>query len=214
MCPQPLDLQGRRFGRWLVLQQAVSDQYGRKWHCRCLCGVERAVKAASLRSGASNSCGCLKREQMVARRTHGLSKTPIYKRWAAMIARCEDSHGRAYHNYGARGITVCPRWRDSVEAFIEDMGAPPSPAHTIERVDNSKGYEPGNCTWVLRRAQNRNKRTNQTVTFNGETLCLRDWATRLGLKYGTLRYRIVAAGWPVAAAFSAPDRRRAKHRTG
>src|SRR5262245_13180849 len=75
-------------------------------------------------------------------------------------------------------LTVCDRWRDSFENFYADMGPRPSPGHAIERIDNDRGYEPGNGRWVTRAEQNRNKRNNRFLTYKGETLILSDWARR------------------------------------
>jgi len=75
-----------------------------------------------------------------------------------MKTRCENPACAAYARYGGRGITVCARWRDSFEAFLADVGPRPSPRHSIDRKDNDKGYEPGNCRWATPSEQNANQR--------------------------------------------------------
>lgn len=77
--------------------------------------------------------------------------------WRSMIARCYDERHVAFKFYGARGTTVCARWRWSFEAFIADMGARKSRAASIDRIDNSKGYSPGNCRWATRHQQRVNQ---------------------------------------------------------
>lgn len=153
------------------------------------------MSAANLRSGASQSCGCLHRERAsAAKTTHGLSGTPEYEIWQAMLKRCAPGSPR-YESYGDRGITVCERWRDSFENFLADMGPRPKGKRngraifSIDRIDNERGYEPGNCRWTTATPQARNARSNVEITHGGVTLCLSAWAERLGVSYSTLTWR-------------------------
>lgn len=119
-----------------------------------------------------------------------------------MNRRCLNPRDRCYKNYGGRGITVCERWRNSFEAFYEDMGPRPKGA-SLDRTDNSKGYEPNNCRWATQAEQSRNKRTNRMITAFAKTMCLSDWAEEVGIPLGTLRYRL-ASGWPAERALTDP----------
>jgi len=92
------------------------------------------------------------------RRSHGMSQTPLYNAWKTMIGRCHNPNHSMYSSYGECGITVCERWR-KFENFYADMGDKPSPAHSIDRKDNSAGYSQENCHWVTRSIQNQNRRT-------------------------------------------------------
>lgn len=101
---------------------------------------------------------------------------------------------------GGRGITVCDTWLD-FRCFYKDMGDPPTKDHTLERIDNEKGYEAENCKWSTMKEQQRNKRNNILITFNDLTLCLQDWANKLNIPAKTIgdRYH---KGWPVEKVLS------------
>lgn len=140
---------------------------------------------------------------MSPRPKHGLSGTPEYKAWQQMRLRCTDPKHKAYPGYGGRGITVCARWLQSVAAFVADMGPKPSPRHELDRIENDKGYEPGNCRWVTRKVNGRNRRSNRWVTFNGETLTIAEWSERTGIPRDTLKKRL-DGGWTDESAITTP----------
>jgi hypothetical protein len=136
---------------------------GRAYRCRCTCGAEVLRIGSALRAGRVRSCGCLLSESAAmcgaVMKRHDGRGTPTYETWKAMVGRCHNPRNRAYHRYGGRGISVCDRWRDFT-AFLADMGERPS-GLTIDRIDNDKGYEPGNCRWAGWHAQNQNRRSTK-----------------------------------------------------
>lgn len=95
-------------------------------------------------------------------------KHPSYGVWAGIKTRCNNSKGASYANYGARGITYDLYW-EHFENFVRDMGTRPTPAHSIERIDNDKGYSKANCKWATCFEQSTNRRTfkNNTSGFRG-----------------------------------------------
>jgi len=206
---------GRTFGRWVVVGPALSkirsDGRNRGMHVvRCACGTERDVPTTDLTSNKSRSCGCLKREMTSKRHTtHGATRgrqtTSEYRAWVNMLARCRYPHH--HKNHAGRGITVCDRWRDSFETFLEDLGPRPTKKHTVERIDNSKGYEIENCRWATRQEQGRNKRNNLLLTLHGETLCLQAWSDRLEIHRTTLADRL-RRGWSIERTLTEPVQRR------
>jgi len=196
------DLTGKVFGRWTVIDYAGLDKQGSAmWNCRCDCGTLRTVLCGSLSCKRSTSCGCLKQVGPI---THGKSDSPTYRSWSMMKQRCYNCFVESYQEYGLKGVQVCARWRDSFEAFLEDMGERPSLRHSIDRYPDKEGnYEPGNARWATRGQQNRNRRNNVMLTYKGETLCLQDWSAHTGIDVSTLRSRLTR-GWSIEDAIDIP----------
>ena len=126
----------------------------------------------------------------------------IYWVWADMLSRCRNPAHKAYKNYGGRGTSVCSRWA-IFQNFNADMGPRPK-GFTLDREDNSKGYEPENCHWVTRKKQNSNRRSCIYIYLSGEKLTLREVCRRKGLKYRPIVKRIQDRNWPVDLALSVP----------
>lgn len=123
----------------------------------------------------------------------GKKSTPEYRVWTSMRSRCRDKNVSSYAHYGGRGIAVCARW-DRFANFFADMGERPSPAHSIDRIDNDGPYSPENCRWATAREQRENQRAdgrNSVVklTIGGVTRTVADWAAISGLNHTTLWWR-------------------------
>ncbi len=164
--------------------------------CRCECGRLTKCRSPNLKGNISRSCGCLRLERVLASVvTHGRYKDPVYKRWTGMVQRCTNPSNSAFHKYGARRITVCERWL-SFDAFIEDMGEPP-PGMSLERNDNDGPYAPWNCRWATPKEQAFNTRKFYgalKLSRGDETKSVREWSEELGVKMGTLYWRL-ERGW-------------------
>ena len=199
-----IDLAGRRFGRWLVIEQTNNGGKAR-WRCICDCGTERSdVPAGNLKRGHSQSCGCLHREVAGQHhRLHGQSESPEYQIWIGAKQRCTNPKVHGYEQYGGRGVTF--NYPDFAQ-FLAEVGPRPSEEHSLDRIDNAKGYEPGNVRWATRLEQGRNKRNNRMLTFQGVTQCMTAWAEELGLSRGAIKGRL-KNGWSVEETLSTPPLR-------
>lgn len=153
------DLTGRKFRMLTVIslsgiRVSSGGQRRREWLCKCECGNEKPISGPCLLSGKTVSCGCYRRTRGIK---HGMEQTPEYAVWLSMKQRCLDPKNKKYAGYGGRGIRVCDRWLDFAN-FIADMGRRPPGRMTIERLDNERGYEPGNCKWATYGEQSKNQR--------------------------------------------------------
>jgi hypothetical protein len=115
--------------------------------------------------------------------------------WTGMMNRCYRPSSPSHRTYGAKGITVCQRWRESFDAFYSDVGAIPKPL-SLDRIDNSKGYELGNVRLATKKEQIRNSSTPTMIEFNGKSQIIKDWAEELGISSALVCWRI-AKGWPL-----------------
>ena len=124
--------------------------------------------------------------------------------WRGMRERCTNINCTRYRDYGGRGITVCVRWQNSFEDFLEDMGRKPTPNHVIDRIDNDGNYEPSNCKWATQKESCNNRRTSKLYTFNGKTQTIPQWADNVGILTSTLNSRIGNYGWDLERALVEP----------
>lgn len=145
---------------WTILGEAPRKARRRMVVARCnSCKRVSTVDAYTIKAGTSKRC-------KVCSRKHGQWRSLTYKSWRAAIGRCENERNIGYANYGARGVTVCARWRESFSAFLEDMGPRQSRHHSLDRIDTNGNYEPGNCRWATTTTQARNKRTNTCTSLS------------------------------------------------
>lgn len=113
-----------------------------------------------------------------------------YSIWSSMKDRCFVKTHHAYKDYGGRGITVCERWINSFDDFIEDMGKRPSNRHTLDRIDNNQNYTPENCRWTTMKEQCNNRRNNRILECNGIKKSLAEWVTDLGISRSSLKWHL------------------------
>lgn len=184
------DLTGKVFGRLTVLRLV-----GVVWECQCSCGSIALVKAGNLKS-STQSCGCLKKELLQAKKvTHGMTGTPEYQSWFAMLQRCSNPKHQYWYRYGKRGIKVCERWL-KFENFFEDMGLKPSAEHSLDRRKLDEDYSKGNCRWATTTEQAENKSNTLHLTYNGKTQAASAWAREYSISKSTI-YSRISKGWSI-----------------
>lgn len=174
------------------------------WLCNCECGNQFLARcnqfSASTAKERRPACGC-------RNRTHGATGSPLYNIWAGILQRCYNPNSPSYRNYGERGIAVCRRWRESYEAFAEDMGDRPTDDHSIDRIDNDGNYCKENCRWATQREQTLNSAVPTWVEYGGERLCLSQWGERIGLSRERIRQRVntcIELGADISEAVATP----------
>lgn len=200
---RPLDLNGQRYGRLVVIEKAPNKGQQTYWLCRCDCGKETVVRGSHLRNGKIKSCGCYQKELSKERiikhsTTHQKTHTRLYGIWHTMKNRCFNTKHKDYASHGGRGITVCEEWKNDFTTFHNwAMSHGYAENLTLDRIDNSGNYCPDNCRWATRKEQANNRRNNHYVTYNGERLTISQFADRLGLNYKYVANRIIRNKWSV-----------------
>lgn len=198
-----MDLTGQRFGRLVALKyEGRTKSYQSRWLVLCDCGNQTIVLAGALKSKKTQSCGCLQRERTSkAKTTHGLyhdqnrRRSKLNRVWCTMKERCQNPNSKSFKDYGGRGITICDEWQKYQPFFVWAMLHGYQEGLQIERMNNDGNYEPDNCRWATKKEQGKNKRNNITISFNGKTQILREWADELQVDRRLLEAR-VKRGWP------------------
>lgn len=180
---------GDIFGYWTLLNYHCKGS----WFAECVCGKIKLVNISHLTSGRSKSCSCQ------TKGTHRMTDTPSYRSWAKAKCRCTNPKDDRYKDYGGRGITMCQRWRDSFQNFLEDMGPRPE-GYSLERIDVNGDYCPDNCKWATPEEQYNNLRSQRD---KGYPKSIKTMAKEYGLTYGTLQSRLYR-GWPLDTALKTP----------
>lgn len=188
----------------------ISDSYlvnGRRMvMVKCDCGKEREIRLDNVKSGNNKTCGChIESQPQNHNYKDGRCGTRIYSIYRHMKNRTSPRyHERKY--YFDRGIHICDEWlgQDGFEKFKEwSLANGYNDSLTIDRINNDKGYCPENCRWVSMAVQNRNKRSNINISFNGKTQCISDWSKEIGISVSTIQARLYL-GWDAVEAITTP----------
>lgn len=187
-----VELTGRRFGRLVVIEQALekSANGALHWKCKCDCGNEKIIRGTNLTSGKTLSCGCYNRE--VITKENPKYKRKLYYIFRSIKDRCEDRNNKAFKNYGGRGISVEWKTYEEFEEWCMNHGY--KEGLWIDRINNDGNYSPDNCRFCTPKEQQNNKRTNVFITIDVETLTIQQWADKTGIKRATIERRY-ELGW-------------------
>lgn len=182
------DLVGQRFGRLLVIERYGYTDAKRRlptWLCQCDCGNIIQLSTGRINFEDTKSCGCLRRKTTIDRnKTHGFSKTRLYKIWVGMKKRCYNEKSENYRNYGGRGIAICNEWLDDFMAFRKwALESGYAKNLSIDRIDTNGNYEPSNCRWATNTEQARNQRKTIHFELFGERKTLSEWCEYAEIKY-------------------------------
>jgi hypothetical protein len=193
-----IEMAGRRFSKLVVQSYAGMRNKEAAWNCTCECGKTIVVRGGALRRANNKSCGCLRGTQKGQQWGPG---TSFYYAYQNAKSRCTNPNSPDWQRYGKRGIKFS---FTSSRQLFDEIGSRPSTKHTLDRINNAKGYEPGNICWSTRteQAQNRRKAVTApgmykgisrqkdgtflaTITVNGERLNLGTYSTEFA---GALAY--------------------------
>lgn len=195
---------GTRLSRLVILDSKI-ENHARVYRCRCDCGRVVYAKRKDLVHGKVKSCGCLIKEQATS---HKMSRSRLYRIWAGMKNRCQNSRNTHYKNYGGRGITICTEWEE-FEPFmkwaLEKGGYDEWDKRlTIDRIDTNGNYCPSNCRWVTNEAQQNNKRDNLTVIYRGTRYTASQLARIANISPDVMIKRLGELHWSVDRALKTP----------
>lgn len=165
-----MDIVGKTFNHLTIVEYAGKNKHKKKlYKCKCNnCGNEKVMIGTEVKNGYSKSCGCLTKQNL--KRKHGMTGTPIYKKWKTIKGRCFNPNASNYKWYGERGITMCKEWKNDFSKFYEDVGDIPFEGAELDRIDNNGNYEPNNVRWVDHRTNSNNRRKYHNKTgYTGVT---------------------------------------------
>jgi hypothetical protein len=195
---------GKTYGMLTVVEYVGRKGEDQVWDCRCSCGSSVQVIGRSLATGNTKSCGCL---NISSHTKHGDYATVLYQNWATMVYRCKNPRSKDYPRYGGRGVVVAEEFLDYMKFkhyVLKHLGDKPGPEFSLDRINNNKGYEPGNLRWATKVEQALNRRNTLYVTLCGEEVTLREACEIFGMGYSLVWNRLNVSHWPLVDALLTP----------
>lgn len=198
---------GNRYNSLTIIEYIGQTKgYHKLVNVRCDCGLIKKMRLYAVLNDEIKSCGCTQHDHSFAQH---LSTHPLYHVWGGMIDRCYKMENIAYSYYGGRGIIVCEEWKTSFKAFYDWAIDKWEPGLELDKdllspTKTGKIYSPEFCCFLTRKENCRNKGDNVILTYNGESLCIAEWAERVGLPYHALYLRVKRRGWSTEKALTEP----------
>ena len=204
-----MHLFGQTFNSLTVIRETTKNKwFNRQWVCSCECGGNKIVTTTKLLRNFITHCGCKTIElKSKAQIKHGKTNTKEFSIWHSIISRCAitKSTKEKYKKYHNKNITVCDQWQNSFETFLKDMGKCPKDKTSLDRINNSKGYQPTNCRWATAKEQANNRDNTNHFIYQNKKVTIADLVKISGIAHNTLRYRLLKANWPVQKAIETPS---------
>lgn len=188
------DIRGKKYGKLLVLNLIPNTIGDSCFDCLCDCGKRVIVKGRNLKNGNTRSCGCIKDNFEPPNKTHGMSRTRLFRIWVGMKQRCENKNNPKYSIYGGRGIKVCDEWQEFIPFMEWAYCNGYNEKLTIDRINPNGNYEPKNCRWSNLKEQANNTRSTVFLTYNGETKSASEWSEITKISSDTITRR-KRSGW-------------------
>jgi hypothetical protein len=211
------NISGQKFKSWTVIEFSHSENGYAVWVCKCECGTIKNMRTTYLKGTGAESCGCKRGKH---KHTGDWGKSPTYRSWQNMIARCESPSCPSFNHYKQKGISVCGRWRhgekglSGFECFLADVGERPTSSHTLDRINNDLGYSPDNVRWATKIEQANNRETNKFYPYKGRLLTIAELARETGVSKELLRTRLVRSKLPWTAEGAVETKQLTKSKAG
>ena len=204
-----VDLTGQRFGRLTVIRRSGTGKNRQsQWFCKCDCGADVFALSHNLISGNTKSCGCLRVDMAKEQHTkHGFKHHPLYEVWKNMLSRCYNTMNPSFRYYGGRGVFVCDEWKGDPSCFIGwSVSHGWKPGLQLDRINNSKGYSPGNCHFVTPRDNINNRRCTRYIEGEPASVWFEKQNHHPSVNYKCFCYRFFRRNWDLDRSLLTPNR--------
>ena len=207
--PLKIDLSNQVINNIKFLNFSHIDKHkARVWNCECYCGKKFQTTGTSVKGKHVKSCGCIKK---ISNKQNGRKSSKwktfnrsLYIIWYNITSRCCNKTNKDYNSYGGRGISIYSDWKNDFDKFhkwiIDNLGDRPSKTHSLDRINNSKDYEPGNLRWATSDEQNQNKTSTKlskekVIEIRNSSLSREELVKKYGVKISQINKILGNRSW-------------------